>query len=100
MSARPIVIANLEDKAKAATPGPWEGLSGRYVSIWDGSYPQVYRAAREADFEHIRNADPDTVLRLCACLRDLLENTGADPAAYQRNIAILVRHGIVLGEDK
>lgn len=44
----------------------WEAISGKYISIWDGEIPQVFRAASEADMALMRAA-PD----LLAVVHDL-----------------------------
>ena len=70
-------LADLEAKAKAATPGPW---------VMDGVYPiysigrgglkdkTIGHAQRQWDGDFISAANPATVLRLVAMVRWLADN--------------------------
>lgn len=91
-----IKLSELEEKAKAATPGPWqscngyqgfgliEGISKQHkvdVVVDDGTYDERYTGVqKKQDAEFIASVNPETVLRLCAALRASVDamNTAAN----------------------
>ena len=79
-----IKLSELEEKAKVATPGPWgfERIAhndGEFsyernddhalIAIREMNYEQPMKA--KFDSAHIQAANPETVMRLCAALREM-----------------------------
>lgn len=71
-------LADLEAKAKAATPGPWlfenQGCTGPILGYGDDVVYCACRILKPRDAEYIAAANPATVLRLVGMVRWLADN--------------------------
>lgn len=98
----PAKLAELEEKAKAATPGPWEanedGVRCAYPSRRDPAWkdwiglnnnelPVV--GQREINAEYIAAASPSTILELLASYRKLEADLSQLTAAYRKAVEAL-----------
>lgn len=86
------LIARLEELARKATPGEWrysvDEDDGAHV-VWEhcwGPRPPCFSLAKNGDYfsrdlEFIAAANPETILKLCACADVLAELIDALPSA-------------------
>lgn len=90
------MFEQLEQLAKAATPGPWKAtvLSGEGSSNYAAIYPDtepgpapvfVTSGIDRRDAQFIAAANPEAILRLIAEVRNLRHTTEAD-LEYQRRL--------------
>jgi len=91
-------IDDLESKAKAATPGPWEFPEGKTIQesptdwlytpyLWTptGGILSSYKhhtGAPKPDWDYIASASPDVVLKLLAVVRAAIVLKDEGPCLY------------------